>query len=295
MTLAARSRIPRRRRGADRCRGRRSATTSPRSLARRERGPLGVPMRVAGSAGIRRRRSVAGARARFRVPSPRTVANGGEVAWVVRAGRDGACASQPEVELSDAPTAPDRQRPGAQRSARQHRPVLRPPARAPGPTARRIDLTYRAYGLTGAARVRHLGRGAGRGRRCADRGSPPKNCCARSRDHRAGLRSRSLAPARQASPERRSPGPAAARLAACPAPAAAEPVVDVRRVEFKALSASGRRWTRSPLVCLPGLAETAYRRGRPTIVMADACRHHARTPRTASPSSRARGIRRTRA
>lgn len=211
-----------------------------------ERGPLGVPMRVEG-----RQAFVAtfGGWGTGTVPRAVSayVANGGEVAWVVRAGRDGACATA-EVELSDA-DGPDLNGP-----ARSDLPgnTVRCSATSPGAWANgtRIDLTYRAYGLTGAAEFDIW---------VEVPGWPPFR--------RSGLAAEELpaavattglvslafsGPARQASPERGNPGPAALTWQLV-LRGGAEPVVDVAAL-IQGISAQADV-DEIALVCLPGITE----------------------------------------
>jgi hypothetical protein len=109
------------------------------------RGPLGVPVRVVGlqayaaAFGLDTGGSVARAVSAY-------IANGGEVAWVVRAGSGGAAATE-ELRLVD-PEAPPGEGPAR---ARLPGTTVRCTATSPGLWAdnSEVILTYRAYGATG--------------------------------------------------------------------------------------------------------------------------------------------------
>jgi uncharacterized protein len=111
------------------------------------RGPLGVPGRVASWQAF-----VAAYGEVTSGPVPRAVAayyaNGGEVAWVVRAGHGGAPATRAVTLLESTPGAP-----GQLLRADLPGTAVRVTATSPGTWANGsvVRLTYRAFGITGAA------------------------------------------------------------------------------------------------------------------------------------------------
>jgi Bacteriophage tail sheath protein len=211
-----------------------------------ERGPLGVPVRVDGQQAF-----VAAFGGWGTGTVPRAVAayvaNGGEVAWVVRAGRDGACATA-EIELADADTMV------IDGPARSYLPgnTIRCSANSPGTWAdgTRVWLTYRAYGLTGAAEfdvsVEMPGSAPFRRSGLAAEELPAAVAT-------TGLVSLAFSgPARQASPGPSNPGPAALTWQLV-LRGGAEPVMDAAAL-IQGISAQADV-DEIALVCLPGIAD----------------------------------------